>query len=385
MLLTKGTVKKSADTISSLIENVGGSISASAALEWTVVSADALTTDTKLVFDLVSEVARYSTFPQDELDVAKTQTLSALEVSSTNPDTLADQQFGRVAFGGHPYSYVETPETVANITRNDIRAFHRTYYRPNNALLIIVGDLSAEEAQAQAERAFGMWMPAEVPELFDYPEMERGDTSVIYLIDRPDSEQATIQVGNRAIDARNPDRYALEVVNSLLGSGASSRLYLNLRESKGYTYGVSSRFARPNDTGTFRVVGDFNQDAAGAAITEILSELERVRTEPIGEEELENAKGKLVGGFALAMEDPAVYAGQLAVRALTGVPIEELDEYLSRLEAVTAEEAQAAAEMYIDSESPIIVVVGNAELLEPQLEEIRPVVVVDNDGNVVEE
>ena len=385
MLLTKGTVKKSATTIAEQIENVGGSISASASLEWTVISADALTTDTKLAFDLLSEVARYSTFPQAELDVAKTQTLSFLELDAIDPNSMADRQFSRVAFDGHPYSYIETAETVSNITRNDIRTFHRTYYRPNNALLIIVGDMTAEEAQAQAERAFGMWLPADVPELFEYPEAESPDTSVIYLVDRPDSEQATIQVGNRAIDARNPDRYALEVVNALLGSGSSSRLYLNLREDKGYTYGVFSRFARPNDEGTFRVLGDFNPEQAGASIVEILSELERVRTEPIGEEELENAKSKIIGGFALAMEDPAVFASQLAVRALTGVPTEELNDYLQTLESVTSEEAQAAAAKYINAESPIIVVVGNAEVLKPQLEEILPVRVLDGDGNVIEE
>lgn len=385
MLLTKGTVKKSATTIAELIENVGGSISASAALEWTVISADALTTDTKLAFDLLSEVARYSTFPQAELDVAKTQTLSFLELDAIDPNSMADRQFSRVAFAGHPYSYIETAETVSNITRNDIRTFHRTYYRPNNALLIIVGDLTAEEARAQAERSFGMWLPADVPELFEYPEAESPDTSVIYLVDRPNSEQATIQVGNRAIDARNPDRYALEVVNALLGSGTSSRLYLNLREDKGYTYGVFSRFARPNDEGTFRVLGDFNPEQAGASIVEILGELERVRTEPIGDEELENAKSKLIGGFALAMEDPGVFASQLAVRALTGVPVEELNDYLPTLEAVTSEEAQAAAEKYITAESPIIVVVGNAEVLKPQLEEIMPVRVLDGDGNVIDE
>jgi zinc protease len=384
-LLTKGTVKKSASTIANLIESVGGSISASAALEWTVVSANALTTDTKLVFDLLSEVARYSTFPQAELDVVKTQTLTFLEQDQVDAASMADRQFGRLAFAGHPYGYVTTPETVEGITRNDLRTFHRTYYRPNNALLIIVGDLTPEEAQRHAERAFGMWMAAEVPELFDYPEFEPADTSVIYLVDRPDSEQATIQVGNRAIDARNPDRYSLEVVNSLLGSGSSSRLYLNLREDKGYTYGAYSRFARPNDVGTFRVLGDFNPENAADAISEILGELARVRTEPIPASELENAKGKIIGGFALAMEDPAVYAGQLAVRALTGIPIEELNEYLSLLEAVTAEEAQAAAVEYINSDDPIIVVVGNAEQLKPQLEEVMPVVVVDGDGNVIEE
>jgi zinc protease len=385
MLLTKGTVKKSAEKIASLIEDVGGSISASAALEWTVVSADALTTDTKLVFDLVSEVARYSTFPQDELDVAKTQTFSSLELQATDPNTLADDQFGRVAFGGHPYSYIINEETITNLTREDIRDFHRTYYRPNNALLIIVGDLTEEEARAQTERSFGMWQPAEVPELFDYPQAAPADTSVIYLVDRPDSEQATIVVGNVAIDARNPERYSLEVVNSLLGSGSSSRLYLNLREDKGYTYGVYSRFAKPNDPGPFRVLGDFNQDAAGVSIEEILGELARVRTEPIPEDELANAKSKIIGSFALAMEDPSVFASQLAVRALTGIPIEELNEYLPAIDAVTAEEAQAAAQEYIESDSPIIVVVGNAELLMPQLEPIGDVIVLDGEGNPIEE
>ncbi len=384
-LLTKGTVQKSAATIAETIESVGGSISALAGLESTQISADALTTDTELVFDLLSEVARYSVFPQAEFDVAKTQTLTFLELDAVDPNSMADRQFSRVAFGGHPYSYIVTPETVSELTRNDIRTFHRTFYRPNNALLVIVGDLTPEEARAQTERAFGAWRAAEVPELFDYPEREPADTSVIYLVDRPESEQATVQVGNVAIDARNPDRYALEVVNSVLGSGSSSRLFLNLREDKGYTYGIFSRFARPNDEASFRVLGSFNQETTGAALVEILAELERIRNEPIPEDELEAGKSKLIGSFALAMEDAATFASQLATRKITGVPIEELTDYLPTLEAVTAEEAQEAAVQYIDAEDPIIIVVGNAEVLKPQLEEIMPVRVVDGDGNVIEE
>ncbi len=262
-LLTQGTVKKSAGTIANLIESVGGSISTSAGLEWTQVSADALTTDAELAFDLLSEVARYSVFPQTEFDVAQTQALTFRELNSNNANTLADRQFSRVAFAGHPYGYLDTMETLGDLTREDVRQFHRTYYRPDNALLVIVGDLTADEARALTEDAFGAWMPHDVPDYLDYPEHESADTSVIYLVDRPDSEQATIQVGNIAIDARNPDRYALEVVNSVLGSGSSSRLFVNLREDKGYTYGVYSRFARPNDEGTFRVIGDFNQEKRG--------------------------------------------------------------------------------------------------------------------------
>jgi len=384
-LITQGTVKKSAATIANLIESVGGSISAGAALEYTSVSVDTLTTDTRLAFSLLSEVARYAVFPQGEFDVAQTQTLTFLEQDAVDPSSLANREFGRLLFGNHPYGYVTTPETVGSLTRNDVRKFHRTFYRPNNALLIVVGDLTAEEARAETERAFGLWQTADVPDFLNYPEAAPADTSAIYLIDRPGSEQATIHVGNIAIDARNPDRYALEVLNSALGGGSSSRLYRNLREDKGYTYGVYSRFARPNSPASFRVLGDFNKETAGAAIVEILAELRQIRTEPLTEEELADAKGRLIGGFALAMEDPATFADQVASRALTGVPIDELNEYLDRLGAVTADEALAAAAKYINGDSPLIVVVGDAATLRPQLEEILPVRVVDENGDIVQE
>jgi zinc protease len=175
------------------------------------------------------------------------------------------------------------------------------------------------------------------------------------------------------------------VVNTALGGGASSRLFNNLREDKGYTYGIFSRFGRPNDTSTFRVISDVDQTHAADAIREILTELETIRTEPIPEDELADTKGLLIGGFALTIEDPADFAGQLSARRLTGVPIEELNTHLQSLAEVTAEEAQAAAANYIDTERPIIVVVGDAQVLVPQLEEMGEVVVVDKDGDVIEE
>jgi predicted Zn-dependent peptidase len=161
-------------------------------------------------------------------------------------------------------------------------------------------------------------------------------------------------------------------------------LFENLREDKGYTYGVYSRFGQPNDVSTFRVISDVDQEQAANAIREILNELETIRTEEISEAELIDAKGLLIGSFALRIEDPGDFAGQLSTRRLTGVPIEELNTYLQELEQVTAQEALKATSKYIDSEQPIIVVVGDAEILKPQLEEIREVVVVDKDGNIID-
>ncbi|MEW5958799.1 MAG: pitrilysin family protein, partial [Chloroflexota bacterium] len=382
-LLTKGTAIRSAAQIAQTIESAGGSVSAEAGLEWVSLAVNALSTDARLAFNLLEDLARHSTFPPPEFEVVKEQTLTFLEQDEVNPDTLANRQFGRIAYGGHPYGYYTSPDTVEKLNREDVAAFYQTYFKPNNALLVIVGDLTAAEAKAQTGRVFGGWPAGDAPDFLDYPEARLGDTGVIYLVDRPDSEQATIQIGNRAIDARNPDRYALEVANTALGGGASSRLFDNLREDKGYTYGIYSRFGRPNDTSTFRVVSDVDQNHAGDAVREILAELERIRTEDLSEKELADTKGLLTGNFALRLEAPADFASQLAARYLTGVPIEELDTYLQQLNVVTAGQAREAAAKYIDSDQPIIVVVGSAAIVKPQLEAIAPVVMVDKDGKVV--
>jgi zinc protease len=384
-LLTKGTSTRSGAQIAKLIESAGGSVGSSASLEWVSLTVEALSTNPRLPFNLLEDMTRHSNFPQNELDVIKEQNLVFLEQAEVNPDTLANRQFGRVAYGDHPYGNYTTMETMENLTREDVVDFYGTFFKPDNALLVIVGDITAEEARAQTERVFAGWEPGQVPDFLDYPEAEVGDTSVIYVVDRPESEQATIQIGNRGINGRNPDRFALTVVNTALGGGASSRLFENLREDKGYTYGIRSRFGRPNDTSTFRVISDVDQTHAADAIREILMELETIRTEPIPEDELADTKGLLIGNFALAIEDPADFASQLSGRRLTGVPIEELNTHLQSLAGVTAEEAQVAAAEYIDTESPIIVVVGDAQVLKPQLVELGEVVVVDKDGAVIEE
>ena len=383
-LLTKGTRLVSAAQIADTIESAGGSIGARAGLESVSLSLEAPTDQKRLAFHMLAHLIRFSNFPPTEFDLAQERTLTFLRQSEVEPGALANRQFGRVAFGEHPYGFYTSSETVANLSRADIVDFYKTFVKPNNALLVIVGDLTAAEARVWVERTLAAWQAGDVPDHLAYPEATTGDTSVIYLVDRPDSEQATLHVGNLAIDARNPDRYALTVTNAVLGSGASSRLFANLREDKGYTYGVASRFARPNDTGSFRVISDVNQDNAGDAIREILQELTTIRTEPIPETELNAAKSRLIGNFALAIEDPADFARQLASRHLSGIPLDELNTTLQSLSQVSAADARAAAAQYIESEQPIIVVVGNAEVLKPQLTKLGSVVVVDAEGNIVE-
>ena len=376
-MLTKGTRSRSADTIAHLIESAGGEVQASAALEWITLSLNAPVTESRLAFNMVADLARQSTFPAKEFAVVRQQTLTFLAQDEVNPSILANRQFGKIAYGDHPYSFYATPKTINGLIREDIYDLYKHIFVPNNALLVIVGDLTLAEAKAETQRVFGSWPKVGMTNWWAYPAAQMGDSSVIYLIDRPDAEQATVQVGNRGIDAFNPDRYALQVVNTVLGSGASSRLFQNLREKHGYTYGVYSRFGQPHDVSTFRVLTEVSQEHTGEAIQEILAELKRIRTEKISEAEMTAAKGLIVGNFALAIEDPADFAGQLSSRQLMGLPVEELNSYLSTIAAVMADQARAAAAKYIVSDQPIIVVVGNAKLLKPQLEKLGQVTLVD--------
>ncbi|MEZ4620066.1 MAG: pitrilysin family protein [Caldilineaceae bacterium] len=382
-LIPKGTETRSADEIAQSIEAVGGAVSSNAGLEWTSLSVDAPTPTATLAYELLGDLVQHATFPQDELAVEKSQTLTFLQQDAVNPTSMANRQFGRIAYGGHPYGYITTPESVKSLTRDDVRKFYETYYKPNNALLVIVGDLSAADAQTMTEDALSSWPAGTVPDFKKYPPATVGDTSVIYLVDRPEAQQATVQIGNRAINARNPDRYALMIDNAVLGGGSSSRLFTNLREDKGYTYGVYSRFAQPNDVGTFRVISDVNQEHVGDAVQEILKELKRMQNQPLTDQELTDAKGMLEGSFALALEKPDDFANLLAARYLTDVPIRELNDYAAKLQSVTAAQAQSAANEYIDAVHPIIVVVGDAKVIEPQLAQIEQVVVVDAAGEIV--
>jgi zinc protease len=377
-LLTKGTTRRSATEIAEAIESVGGYVSAEAGTEWLLLEADALTTDADLAFDLLADMAGNATFPQEELEVAQEQFLALLEQNETDPIFLADRQFNRFLFGDHPYGFSMTPETVAGLDRAALVEFYQTYFKPNNALLVITGDISLAEAQAQTERVFGAWPAGEVPDYRDYPQAASGETDRIYLVDLPEAEQATIRVGNLAIRANDPDRYALEMVHLTLGGSFFARLNANLRADKGYTYGAYSDFDQWNDVGAFRISTEVDQAYSGDALREILKEWELIRSQSLSEQELVEEKGLAIGSFALAIEDPVTFAGKLAHYRLTGRPPAELNEYGQQIEQVTAAGILEAASSYL-AEQPVIVVAGNAELIKPQLEELGRVVIAGNE------
>jgi zinc protease len=384
-LLTKGTTTRSADEIAATIEGVGGTLAGQRFSEFTGVFASGPANAVSTIFDLLADVTRNPTFPADQLELLRGQMLEGMRFDTTDPDTLADRQFARIAYPDHPYSFYATPQTVEGISTQDFVAFHSDYYRPNNALLVIVGDLTAEAAQAETARVFESWEAGNVPNYLDYPKGQHGDSTAIYLIDRPDAEQATIRVGNLAFRAPSADRYAFTLVNTALGgSGLASRLNKNLREDKGYTYGVYSAFSNRHDVGSFRVAGDVGTATAGDALAEILRELRVIRRTGVLTDELTTAKGMVLGQFTMGIADPATLAGELAFRQLYSIPLTEINTYAQTIENISVSEVLTAAKRHIDSNTPIIVVVGDAAVIRPQLQALLNVATVDVDGTIVE-
>ena len=377
-VITQGTKNSSGIKIAERIESVGGSLSAEAELEDFTVSTYSPSADAQVAFDTLADVVLNPTFPQPAFDVAKSQMLTALVESETDPSWLAERQLYQVAYPDHPYGFITSTKTVNKVTRSDLVNFHNTFFKPNNALLAIVGDISLEQAKAEAQRVFGNWQPGQVPNFLAYPTNRIGDTSVIYLIDRVGSEQATIRIGNLSLDAANPDDYALEVVNTVLGDGTTGRLFKNLRVQKGYTYSIESELANgSHDIGTFVIATDVNQKYTGDAVREILKELQTIRTQLIPDSEFSGSKGKLLGSFDLGLEDPFDVVGELAGYQLLGLPLQEYENYRQEIDRVTKQDALKAAAKYISSE-PIIVVVGDASVVKPQLDKLGKVVQVDS-------
>jgi zinc protease len=379
-VLTKGTPTRTARQISSTIEGVGGSISSAAAEDYVVVSDDVLREQLPLALDLLADVALHATFPANELEIARTRELSALQVSLSQPADVAQRRFERELYGAsHPYSHAPLPATVKAITREDLAGFHDRFFRADNALLVVSGDVSTAQVQELARKDFGAWKGGGAPQVaFVDPPARQATT--IYLVNRPGSVQSNILVGDVAIRPGNPDYYPLQVMNQIVGGGTDSRLFTILREQKGWTYGAYSQVTRPKDVGYFVANAEVRTAVTDSALTEMLHQLRRIRDEPISPEELNAARSFLVGSFPLRIETASQIASQVARNRLLGLPAEELLSYRDRIQAVTAADVQRVAREYVRPDQAVIVVVGDAAQIYPRLQGIAPIVLSDVQG-----
>ena len=377
-LLLKGTATRSAEDIAAQIEGVGSSLNAGAGSDFFNLSTTVLKEHTDLAFELMGDVILHSTFPETEVQLSQTRTLSALRAAEAQPTFLASKFFSGELYGDHPYGRIATSASVAGIDRADVVEYAAARLRPGGSILVLAGDISLDEARELAERHFGAWTgtatddrPTEVP---------AARATEIVLVNRPGSAQSNILVGNLTMRPGDSDYYSAVVANKVLGGGADARLFMILREEKGWTYGAYSNHNRPQGVGRFQANTEVRTEVTDSALVELLHQIRRMRTEPVSDDELAGAQGFLVGNFPLTIQTPQQIASQVRTVRLLGLEADYLQTYRDRLAAVDADAILDVAGRLMQPDSSVIVVVGDGAKIYDGLAAIAPVRIVAADG-----
>lgn len=368
-LLPEGTERKTSKEIADEVARMGASLSAGASSDYTIVAASALSQFNDPVLDLLAEVALEPSFPENEVELAKQNTKESLRQQRAQPSFLASEMLSRVMFGEHPYSVVApTPESIDRSSRDEFVKFHRSKLVPNNAVFIVVGDVRYEEMLSRVESLFSTWERGEeLVANFPAPPVRTKRTA--YLVDRHGSAQSNIVIANSGITRTSPDYFPMLLMHTVLGATASSRLFMNLREEKGYTYGAYSNLDARRSAGTFRVTAEVRTPVTGDSLKEFFYELERIRNEPVSDKEIADAKSYLTGVFPIRLETQEGLTDQLVQIKMLNLPDDHLQRYRDRLQAVTVDEIQRVAQKYVKPDEAALVVVGDGDSV---LEQIRP-------------
>ena len=379
-LLTEGAGTRSAQELAREIETMGGRIDGSASDDFTELEATVISENAERMLEIASDVLLRPTFPESEVVLYKSNRIQNLTVQRQEPAFLVSEHFNRIVFGSHPYAISSpTPESVAALDRREVTSFYSSNFTPGHSVLVIVGDFNSASMETRTKSLFSAWR-ATTTSGNKFPEMPVRTEKRVYLMDRPGSEQADFRIGNLAVARSDPDYYPLLVASTILGGGTSSRLFLGIRERKGYAYDVSSSVNAPRQRGTFFGASETRTEVTVQAIREMLAEFGRMRNLKVTAGDLRNAKNYLNGVFSLALSTQGGIAGRVLQSRLLDLPDDYLRSYRARIEGVTVDQVQQAARKYILTDRPAIVVVGDAAKLKRELETLGPVELVDIEG-----
>ena len=382
-LITEGAGARSSEQVAREVETLGGRLSSAANDDYADVSVSVVSENAERMIDLVGDVLLHPTFPETEVALHKRNRIQTLSVQRQDPSYLAREQFDRIVYGAHPYAISSpTPESIDALDRNKISAFYRSHFGPRGSVAIIVGDFDAGRIESKARGILSEWKEPQSKPAGTRAEAQSVKTTErqVYLIDRPGSEQADFRIGAPGVRRADPDYFPLLVANSILGAGTGSRLFLNIREQKGYAYDVYSSLSALRLGGTFFAGAETRAEVTVRAIKDILAEFDRLREVKVGPRELQGAKNYINGLFSLSLSAQGGVAERILQSRLLGLGVDYLETYRSRIESVTPEQVQAVVRKYILSDRPVIVVVGDASKLAKDLRTIGPVQIFDIEG-----
>ncbi|HLA10732.1 MAG TPA: pitrilysin family protein [Pyrinomonadaceae bacterium] len=373
-LLTKGTKTRSAPQIAQEIEALGGVINSGAGWDASRASINVMSTKITPAIEVLADVVRNPVFKEDEIERLRQQYLDSLSVAMNDPGTLATFVAARVVFGdtsyGHPAS--GTPASIAKIQRSDIVDLHTRYYRPDNAVLIIGGDIKASDAFKLADARFGDWPKPATPLPSRSATNSRKDTKPrIVVIDMPDAGQAAVVLARTGISRNDPDYFRGIVTNAVL-TGYSGRLNQEIRIKRGLSYGARSSLEARRETGPF-VASAQTKNPSGAEVASLLvDEVSRLSNEPLKEAELVPRKAVLIGGFGRALETTDGLVAQISSLALHGLSLDEINNYIKNVQAIAPADVQRFAASRLDAKTANIVIVGNAKEFLTELQKRYP-------------
>ncbi len=360
-MLNEGTEKHTSKQLAEKVERLGASLSVSAGSDNTIVKANTLSIYKSEILRLIAELVLTPTFPENELELYKQNAIEGLKYQRSQPDFLADEQVSRLIYGSHPYGINSpTKDDIKRLTREQLVDQHNKLFIPNNAMLIVIGDVESESLVSEIEENLGNWEQGEIdtPEFSNFPSL---DKRTLTIVDRPGSTQSNIVLANQAINRNHPDYFPAIVMNQILGAGASSRLFMNLREEKGYTYGAYSRIYSKRLGGSFEATSEVRTSVTDDSLKEFFYELNRIRDEKASDEELQDAKNYLTGVFPIRAETQTGLTNLIVSQLLYDLPENYLETYRDKINDVTLDQIQNVANKYVLPEKLAMVIVGDAE------------------------
>jgi zinc protease len=381
-LMREGTAARTSEQISQQLEVMAATLTVGASVSGVeaTVSGGSLTDQFAPLMDLTADVLLHPSFPEEELARYKQRLRTQLTQQRAIPGFLAQEMFQRVVYGDHPASRISaTIPSLDKTTRASLVEFHKTRFVPDHAAIAISGDISMADARRLVDAKLGGWTKAgaDAPRVTD-PAPLTG--AKIYFIGRPNSVQTNLIVGGQAIERTNPDYDALQVMNRVLGGGPTGRLFIHLREEKGYTYGIGSSLTALMHRGDWAASTSVRTEVTEPALHDLLAEIAQMRDQPITDQELADAKRAMIASFALSLESPSTLLSYSVTRWRYNLPADYWDKYADRVSTVTKERAQEVARKYLAPERLQIVAVGDPAKVADVLKKLGAIEAYDADG-----
>lgn len=386
-MLDDGTKNRSAIEIANQLQSIGASVNAGTNWDSATVAMQTLTKHLDSALDIYADVITNPIFPESEFENLRRRAVGQFLQQKSNPGAISNLVYNRVLYGNHPYgkNLSGNEQDVKALKRDDLMNYYETTFRPNNATLIVVGDIDKTTLLPKLEKSFANWKANEVAKN-DFPNAAQLEKAGIYLVDKAGAPQSVVAIGQVGISRDNPDFFAVQMMNSILG-GSGGRLYMNLRETKGYTYGATSNFSMRRGTGPFTAAANVQTAVTKESVQEFLKELNGIRGAiPVTEKELDAHKQRAIRLYPAGFETVGQISNQLSNLVVYNLPDSYFNDYINKVGAVTVEDVNRVANKYLDPSKMAIVIVGDRKEIEPKLKELGfPLTILDADGKPIAE